>query len=604
MRRLAPWLVCTAVAFAQPTPPAFLLPDDVIPLSHNVELTIDPSKSTFEGVVTIVVDLRKATSLVWLNAKNITPVEATVMFRGSAFKARAEAAGGEFLGVELDSPIGPGGARIIIRYTGVLDEKAVVGPYRKQSEGEWYAFTTFTPIDARRAFPCFDEPRFKTPWTLSIRVPRGNKAFSNAAAISEYDSDGMRVYAFAATEPLPAEVVAFAVGPFDVYEGKPAGHGTPIRVITTKGHRAEGHAAAEATIAVLPRLETYTGIPYPFGKLDHVALPEGAFGAVENPGLITYRKQALLRDPADETTATTRPVRRIQAHEIAHQWFGDMVTQATWQDVWLSEGFATWLSTKVMDDEETAARKGLTAVAARERIMTADASPRTRPVRLAMNSRDDMDNRERGGVYSQMVYQKGAAILLMLEGWLGETQFRDGLRSYLKAHKFGTASTADLAGALRQSSGVDPSAVMRAFLDTTGIPSVRAEVRCQQGGEARLHFEVAGGSEVPVCWRTAGVERQCTVVGAPRDVVLPKASGCPGWVYSNAGATGYYRTTWTSAQLATLALDKLSAAERLQLVYDLAALKKAGQIDVAAMLTKLAGDAEPEIVKAASDALK
>ena len=375
-------------------------------------------------------------------------------------------------------------------------------------------------------------------------------------------------------------------------------------MITTKGHRAEGHAAAEATVAVLPRLETYTGIPYPFGKLDHVALPEGAFGAVENPGLITYRKQALLRDPADETQATTRPVRRIQAHEIAHQWFGDMVTQATWQDVWLSEGFATWLSTKVMDDEETSARKGLTAVTARERIMTADASPRTRPVRLAMNSRDDMDNRERGGVYSQMVYQKGAAILLMLEGWLGEMQFRDGLRSYLKAHKFGIASTADLAGALRQSSGVDPSAVMQAFLDTTGIPSVRAEVRCKQGGEASLHLELTGGSEVPVCWRTAGVERRCTVVSAPRDVVLPKASGCPGWIYSNAGATGYYRTAWTSAQLATLALDKLSAAERLQLVYDLAALKKAGQIDVASTLTKLAGDAEPEIVKAASDALK
>jgi len=221
-----------------------------------------------------------------------------------------------------------------------------------------------------------------------------------------------------------------------------------------------------------------------------------------------------------------------------------------------------------------------------------------------MNGRDDMDNRERGGVYSQMVYQKGAAILLMLEGWLGETQFRDGLRSYLKAHKFGIASTADLAQALHKSSGVDPTAVMHAFLDKTGIPLVRAEVRCQQGGEARVHLEVAGDSEVPVCWRTAGVERRCTVVSAPRDVVLPKASGCPGWVYSNAGATGYYRTTWTSAQLATLALDKLSAAERLQLVYDLASLKKAGQTDVAATLTKLTGDAEPEIVKAASDALK
>jgi alanyl aminopeptidase len=605
MRRIAPWLAFTATLSALPNPPAFLLPDDVVPRKHTIELTIDPTQPTFEGRASIEIELSKSTALIWLNAKDITPGETTVEFAGRVRKARAEEAGGEFLGVELDAPIGPGRATVTIRYQGKLDEKSVVGPYRKQVDNEWYVFTTFTPIDARRAFPSFDEPRFKTPWQLSIHIKREHKAFTNTRMLGETDEPGgMKLVRFAPTERLPAEVVAFAVGPFDVYEGKPAGHGTPIRVISSKGHQAEGHAAAEATIAVLPRLEAYTGIPYPFGKLDHVALPEGAFGAVENPGLITYRRQALLHDPADETKENTRPIRRIQSHEIAHQWFGDLVTQATWQDVWLSEGFATWLSAKVMDQEESATRQRLSAVAARERIMLTDESPRARPVRLVMNSRDDMDNRQRGGVYSQMVYQKGAAILLMLEGWLGDDKVRDGLRAYLTAHRLGNATTDDLASALNTSSGVDPSPVMRSFLDTSGVPLVSGSVRCPQGGAPIVHLEATGATAIPVCWRTEGTKQSCTVLDAPRDLAISKATSCPAWIYFNSGATGYYRTAWTSAQLATLALAKLSAAERLTLVFDLAALKKSGQLDPAAILTELAKDREPEIVKAAADALK
>jgi alanyl aminopeptidase len=415
----------------------------------------------------------------------------------------------------------------------------------------------------------------------------------------------MKLVTFAVTEPLPAEVVAFAVGPFDVYEGKPAGHGTPIRVITTKGHAAEGHAAAEATVTVLPRLEAYTGIPYPYGKLDHVALPEGAFGAVENPGLITYRQRGLLHKPDDETLDNTRPIRAVEAHEIAHQWFGDMVTQATWEDVWLSEGFATWLAAKVMDQEQAPARVHLNSIVARERIMGQEASSHPRPVRLAMTQRDDLYNRElTGGVYSQMVYQKGAAILLMLEGWLGEDKVRDGLRSYLKSHRFGNASTEDLAAALRAASGIDPLPVMKAFLDSTGIPLVRGEIRCATGAAPVLHVEQTGAQAIPVCWHGQSVAHGCTVLtGSSRDVTLANGSACPGWVYWNAGATGYYRTAWTQSQLAAMPIDGLTAAERLALIYDLAAARKAGA-DVTDALRSLAKDAEPEIAKAVSDALK
>jgi cytosol alanyl aminopeptidase len=597
--RFIPALLSSSLCFAAlPSPPAFTLPDDVVPKKYAVDLSIDPAKATFDGVVRIDVELKKPAAVIWVNAKDISPSEASV----GGKKARAEAVGGEFIGLDLDSPAAPGRTTISIRYTGKLDDKSVVGPYRKQVDGDWYVFTTFTPIDARRAFPCFDEPRFKTPWDLTIHVKQSDKAFANGLeARGVPEPNGMKAVHFAETKPLPTEVVAFAVGPFDVLEGPPAGHGTPIRIVTPKGHGSEGKAAAQATVDVLPRLEAYTGIPYPYAKLDHVALPEGAFGAVENPGLITYRQRGLLAAPGEDTPEKIRAIRGVESHEIAHQWFGDMVTQATWDDVWLSEGFATWFSGKIMDQFQPPARKHLATVAARDRIMTVDDSARTRPVRLPMTSREDTK-----GVYSQIVYQKGGAILLMLDGWLGEDKVQTGLRTYLKKHAFVSATTADLESELRGAAAVDPAPVMDSFLNQTGIPVVRAHLRCDQP-TPRIEIEQTNAAHkwtVPVCWRT-GNSSICTVLDTPRrEVELTKGAACPAWIYMNAGATGYYRTDWTAAQLTMLdgALSQLTAAERLMLVYDLRASK--ARIDVSTLLKKLTTDPEPEIAKAAGEAMQ
>ncbi|HML18926.1 MAG TPA: M1 family aminopeptidase [Bryobacteraceae bacterium] len=589
--RLVTALLFSVISIAAPS---FHLPDDILPRKYTVDLTIDPSKDTFEGVVRIDVEMKKSADHIWLNAKDITTLEASV----GKQKARAEAVDDEFLDLALDSPAGPGRATISIRYQGKLDANSVVGPYRKKVGDDWYVFTTFTPIDARRAFPCFDEPRFKAPWEMTIHTLRDLKAFANGRETQITDEPGgMQAVHFATTEPLPSEVVAFAVGPFDVFEGAKAGHGTPIRVLTPRGLGEEGRAAAQATVDVLPRLEAYTGIPYPFGKLDHVALPEGAFGAVENPGLITYREKGLLAAPEEETPQKTRAIRSIESHEIGHQWFGDMVTQAGWEDVWLSEGFATWFSAKVMDEEQPPPRKHLLAVASRERIMAFDDSPRTRPVRAAMNSREDTKN-----VYARVVYDKGASILLMLDGWLGEDRVRNGLRAYLKDHRFGNATTADLESELRGATGIDPSPVMDAFLNQTGIPVIHGEVRCD-GAAPKIEIEQTNAEHhwnVPVCWRADGSQTTCTVLDAPHAQV--GLASCPTWIYLNAGGTGYYRTAWTAAQLSALDVSKLTAAERMTLVGDLKALKSS--MDVSATLTKLASDTEPEIAKAATDALQ
>ena len=573
-------LCILACATTLPAVPSFQLPNDVIPKKHIIELTIDPTLDTFTGWARIEVELSRSTNILWVNAKDLTPRESSVSWQGRTVSAPASIVGGEFIGLALDSPIGPGPATISIRYQGKLDETAVAGPYRNKVAGDWYAFTTFTPIDARRAFPCFDEPRFKTPWELSIRIKRSDKAFSNAGQLSETDEpNGMKLVRFAPTEALPAEVVAFCVGPFDVYEGAAAGHGTPIRVISAKGQREQSKIAAQATVDVLPRLEAYTGIPYPFGKLDHVAVPEFKFGAVENPGLITYRAAALLLLPTDNEAEKARRIRSLQAHEVGHQWFGDLVTQATWNDVWLSEGFATWFAAKVMDEEQPPARKLLNSIVARERIMATDAGPKTRPVRLEMHSRTEMD-----GVYSQFVYQKGAAILTMLDGWLGETRVRDGVRNYLQAHKFGNVTTADFESSL---TGSKP--ILDSFLNQTGIPSIRAECK-----DARITMEQTNLTHtwsVPVCWRGEGIGSTCTVLASRAEIQL---TYCPAWINFNAGGTGYYRTEWSPDQLAALDVTKLTAPERLTLIYDLRAKNIASPL-----LKILASDPEPEITQAA-----
>jgi len=577
--------------------PAFQLSDDVVPTHYVVDLTIDPAQPTFSGTVIIKLELKKPTRVIWLHAKDIIFDAAQVDQTDRSLDARGEAVAGEFIRVDLPVTLS-GTLALRINYHGKLDDKSVVGPYRRKVGDDWYVFTTFTPIDARRALPCFDDPRFKTPWLFQIHTRRDLKAFANGAEEKVVDEPGnMKMTRFVETKPLPSEVVAFAIGPFDVLEGAPAGHGTPIRVITTRGLAGQAKAAAQATVDVLPRLEAYTAMAYPFGKLDHIALPEGAYGAVENPGLITYRQTGLLAAPGADTPEKTRGIRSIQSHEIAHQWFGDLVTQATWKDVWLSEGFATWFSAKVMDEEQPPARKHLSAVASRERIMAMESGPRARPVRLAMNSREDTR-----GVYGRVVYDKGASILLMLDGWLGEDKVREGLRAYLKQHAFGNANTKDLESALRASSGIDPAPVMDSFLDQVGIPVIRAD--CKGG---KVNIASAGSWSVPVCVRGAGlssdeVSQTCGVIDAGHHAIDLKRA-CPAWIETNSGGTGYYRTEWSAIQLSALSasmdrgLAQLSAAERLTLVYDLRAMKASPE--ASALLTRLADDAEPEIANAA-----
>jgi alanyl aminopeptidase len=457
--------------------------------------------------------------------------------------------------------------------------------FRKRSAGDWYVFTTFTAIEARRGFPCFDEPRYKTPWELTLHVKRENVAVSNTRATSERDEPGgMKRVTFAPTVPLPSYLIAFAVGPFEIVDAGRAGkNNVPVRIVTPRGRAAEAEAARAATPQLLARLEEYTGIPYPFDKLDHLALIEGAFGAIENPGLITYRQRVLLGKSAG--------MRGTMAHELAHQWFGNLVTMSGWEDVWLSEGFATWMAAKLRDEEQPASRRGVLSAAARNRIMAIDAPPDSRVVREPMTSREQMRK-----VYGPLVYEKGAAALHMLETWLGEQALRAGIQHYLAEHKFATATTSDFATAVGQAAGRDIHAVLSSILDHAGVPVVTAELQCDSGS-ARVLLRQDQPLSLPVCLKTDDVPGRCTVLEG-RKATVPLQS-CPSWVFANAGASGYYRSLLGPDLLLSLArhaASQLTAAERLTFAQDVAAVLPRAQ--ALAILADMAHDPEPLIADA------
>ena len=579
--RFALLALTAALLGAAQSPSTIRLPDTAWPVRYEAELTIDPGQPELEGRMEIPVKFSAEQSSLWMNAKDLTILAAA--WDGDA--AKFETVANELLRVDLPHPSREGTLEIM--YRARLSDKGLLGAYRRQVAGLWYVFTTFTPIEARRVFPCFDEPRFKAPWRLTLRVPKDLTAAANYPAAHERMSGAWRTVEFAETRPLPSEVIAFAVGPFDRYEGATAGvDHVPVRVLTPKGLSAAGREAAEASDGVVRWLENYTGQHYPWPKLDHVALPEGAFGAVENPGLITYRQRGILAPASGATPEWRRHMRNLQAHELSHQWFGNLVTQADWTEVWLSEGFATFLAAKFAGDS-------LAIVSAREHLFDEDAGPRARPVRKTFTDRASLAD-----VYSGVVYAKGAATLAELESWLGAEALQNALRRYLTLHLGANATTADLAEAL---GGGQSATVLSSMLDQTGVPHVRGELTCK----ARVQAMLFGDRTEPVCYETDRAKKSCAVLQGGSLQIHSADETCPAWIFLNAGARGYYRSVYTARQmeaLATQAWPTLDAAERLTAVLDAVAQLKDGSLtrdDVRPLAQAAARDSVTRIAEAA-----
>ncbi len=302
-------LTVALAALAQPpaAPPSFRLGNAVVPLRQTIAITIVPAEDEFSGATDIDLDVRQPQSVLWLNAADLTIQKASVRLGGLAFDARLIPGGEDFAGFALDQPVPVGNAVLHIAYRGKINARSSAGVFKNKVGDSWYAFTQFESIDARRAFPCFDEPSFKIPWQVTLHVPREQMALSNTPAAAETDEPhGMKAVRFEETRPLPSYLVAFAVGPFEAVNAGTAGSKkVPLRIITPRGMTDQAKYAAEVTPQILDVLENYFGIPFPYPKLDSIAVPL-FFGAMENPGLITYGEGLILNQPAKDTLERQR----------------------------------------------------------------------------------------------------------------------------------------------------------------------------------------------------------------------------------------------------------------------------------------------------------
>ena len=598
---------------------------EVVPRHYALDLRIDPARDRFSGRATIQVDVASPTRTIAMHAADLDVAEVRVLSADGVRPARPIPGPNGALALQLAEPLPAGPATLELDFEGPLPEKPF-GLYRVQEAGRSYAFTQFEPLEARRAFPCFDQPEFKTPFALTLRVPPGALALANAPQSAYRSEPDGEVYVFEETPPLPTYLVAFAVGDFDVVAGA-EGDGVlpPLRIATVHGRGALAHFALERAPIVLRWLGDYFGRPYPFAKLDLLAVPNFGAGAMENAGLVTFRERLLLLDGETAPIWDRATAESVIAHELAHMWYGDLVTMAWWDDLWLNESFATWMSTRVMADLEPDLEPDLDAVASAQATMRLDSKRDARRIRQPIRDGGDVYN-----AFDGITYGKGAAVLRMLESWIGEDAFRAGVRAYMAANAYGTGGTDELLAALERASGQPVGETLRWFLDQPGTPLVQVDLVCDAGARPSLRLRqtryrpadsdapVGRPWTVPVCVAVGSGDparpraRECfRLEGREQQVPLSVVETCPAWVHPNAGERGYYR--WSLDAGALLALvgehrEELEVAERVALPGHSEALLEADLLPVdvhLAVLRALAGDEHRQVAgavaRAASD---
>jgi alanyl aminopeptidase len=601
------------------------LPGDVQPLSYSLELTVLPKTERFSGRAQILVQVKAPTAVVLLHAKSlqisgVRGIAGQTTIAGSFEQLNEDGVSA----LRFQQPLPAGEVVLEITYDAPFDRQ-LRGHYRVDSGGESYAFTQFEPISARSAFPCFDEPNWKTPYELWLTVPNDDVAVSNTLPVAEEAAgEGIKRIHFAQTKPLPSYLVAWAVGPLDIVNGTPIAASAvrpepvPVRGIAAKGKGAQLSIALSEVGPQLTALERYFGIAYPYGKLDIVAVPDFAAGAMENAGLVTFRDFLLLLDPKTATEGQRRANAGVMAHEFAHQWFGDLVTMYYWDDIWLNEAFATWMGNRITNELHPQYKSDSQLLMGIEDAMGVDARVTARMIRQPITSSHDIVN-----AFDSITYSKGGGVLGMFERYLTPDVFRKGVQQYLQAHADKNASTDDLLDALSAAAGKDVKTPFNTFLTQVGVPLVEAEVACA-GGTAELRLKQSRylplgstGSkderwQIPVCARyeiASGVKEACLLLSEPTGVIGFEKGQCPAWVMPNANAAGYYRFSLPAVdleKLRTKGYKRLTARERYALVTGMIASVDTGSLsakDLLRMLPTFAADLERSVAGVPADYL-
>ncbi|MDH3255393.1 MAG: M1 family metallopeptidase [Acidobacteriota bacterium] len=577
----------------------------VVPVSQSIHLTLDPNEADYSGSVAIELLVKNATDRFRLHAEGME-ISALTLSHGEAdIEVDHAPEGEEIVAVTAMESLSEGRYTLRINFTNAFDTQAV-SLYRMEHGEEGYAFTQFQASDARGAFPCWDEPEFKIPFQMTVTVPTSDTAVSNTPLASQTVDNEWKTLAFATTKPLPSYLLALAVGPLESVPMRNLG--VPGAIVTVAGQSHLADLAVEMTPPILKALEDYFGSSYPYEKLDFIAIPEYWPGAMEHPGAVTYADSILLIESSQASTDQRRRLARIIAHELAHMWFGNLVTMAWWDDLWLNETFADWMGEKIADQVHPEFGLAVSQVQDAADIMERDARPTADAIR-----REVLDPNESMSSVG-VAYNKGKAVLGMFEEWIGDDAFRRGVHYYLEANAWSNAESADLWKALDQASGKSLSAAMATFVDQPGFPLIDVEVG--ENNVVRLRqarFRTYGTTTEDLSWRvpvsfkykTSDGIRSRTVLldGKAADLVLETSeTGGIEWILPNAGASGYYTWSLSPDMLASLvgAAGELSAREKIGLLGNLDFLLLAGVMsggDYLDALGSLASDSDPLVVR-------
>src|SRR2546421_9834629 len=524
----------------------FRLPTDCKPVRYSAHLAPDLAKGTFEGRMELEVRLQAPRREIHLHGIGLDVKRARARVQDRALKAAIAAdAESETITLRFDEELPPGNAMLDLAWSGNFSP-GLRGLYRAGP----LAVTQFEAADARRVFPCFDEPAFKARWNLQlVGLPDGLTALSNGAVIKDQkEPGGGRTVQFAGTAPLSSYLVVFCIGELASSPEKKA-RAYPVRTWAVPQKQALTAFGQEVACAVLPLLEDYFGQPYAYGKVDQVGVPDFEAGAMENAGCITYREVALLLDPKTAPLNIQKRVAEAITHELSHQWFGNLVTMVWWDDLWLNEAFATWMAYKIVDRWKPGWRVWMDFEVGKGAALHLDALKSSHAIRAEVRNAE-----EAGESFDAITYEKGGAILRMVEAWLSEDRFREGIRLYMRRHREANATADDLWGALADASGEPILELANAWIRQVGYPLVSVATRGRKVTLRQRRFfsdpeARENGSPtrwlVPVVLRIgtgSGTQERRELIRSPEQEIDLGME--PSWVLGNAGARGFYRVAY------------------------------------------------------------
>jgi alanyl aminopeptidase len=589
--------------------PVGQLDKSVMPRHYRLELTVDPRRDRFSGQTEIDITLQEPRDQLWLHGKHL---EVTEVWLDTGSDGRIAANYEEKLEsgvalITLESPATAGDATLHFSYSAPFNTSS--NALFKVVRGEdAYAASQFEPIAARQVFPGFDEPGFKVPFDLALVTPADDVAVTTTPekTLTALD-DGMVRRTFETTRPMPTYLLAFAIGPYDVVDYGPIppneirDRPLPLRGVTARGQGEQMRYALDQTGGILTALEEYFGMPYPYRKLDLIAIPESFGGAMENVGAITYDEWLVLMDETSSLEQRRATV-AVQAHEMAHMWFGDLVTPDWWTDIWLNESFATWMSYKAADAYWPDGEYSRSTLKEALNAMQSDSLAAAREIREPITNSDNII-----GAFDGITYEKGGGVLAMLERYTGEEAFQEGVRLHMARHADGNANADSFIASVAEGSGAgEIDAAFKSFIAQPGVPLVSVEVNCAEGQQPSIdvsqsRYAPLGSSIdtsasqwlIPMCisYDSDGASKSnCTMLRESNQTIMLDADTCPSQLLPNADGAGYYRFTMNESWMDGLVekASSLPAPEALVLADSLDASFRAGQTRAASYVTGMA----------------